>query len=170
MWFFMNSCYVLSALTFSSLLMAFVQSFLHFSVFKAGHVTFMIFTSILYSFTETLVIFFFVGTGVSVKEYTHQHHLDSTYHRRSIAIKRRVYPPLLLNMLFLIILFVMVGAVDTHRIAAWIYQILFLACLIHYVKIKIVQNTCFRDNTHIILEMCDVIEHQRTGVKKTCTP
>jgi len=156
MWFFMNTCYVMSLLTFITLVTAFIQSFTNFHIFNATHVTFIIFTSILYCFTETLVIFFFVGTGVSVKEYTHEHHLDPKFHKRSIGIKRRVYPPLMLNLLFMMILFILVGAVDTHRIPAWSYQIFFAICLLHYMKIKIVQNQCFRDNTQIILDMSGI--------------
>ena len=152
----MNTCYLMSLVTLIFLIIAFFQSFLHFHIFAANHLTFIVLTCILYSFTETLVIFFFVGTGVSVKEYTLANNLSHDFHKRSIQIKRKVYPPLMLNMLFMIILFVMVGAVDTYRIPAWIYYIWFLACLIHYVKIKIIQNECFKDNTKIILEMSHV--------------
>ena len=153
MWFFMNACYGLSLLTFILLLTGFAQSFLHFPVFKAGHLTFMVLTSIIYLFTETLVIFFFVGTGVSVKEYTHEHKLDPAYHKRSLAIKFQVYPPLLLNILLMIIVFVLVGAVDTYRIPSVVYQALFLVALLHFIKVKMIQHQCFRDNTRIILDM-----------------
>ena len=149
----MYACYGMSLLTFAMLILAFVQSFSNFPIFAANHLTFMVLTSIVYSFTETLVIFFFVGTGVSVRDYTHDHHLPAAYHQRSIAIKRRVYPPLLLNMLIMIIVFVLVGAVDTYRVPQWIYTILFALGIGHYIKIKINQNACFRDNTGIILEM-----------------
>jgi len=156
MWFFMNTCYVLSLITFLILLTAFIQSFLNFSVIQANHTTFMILASIIYCFTETLVIFFFVGTGVSVKEYTHDHNLDTQYHKRSIAIKHRVYPPLMWNLLFMIILFVLVGAVDTHRMPLWLYQVIFISCLFHYLKAKVIQHNCFKDNTQIILDMSGV--------------
>ena len=149
----MNTCYLMSVVTFLALVIGFLQSIFNFHVVAANHVTFMILTSILYAFTETLVIFFYVGTGVSIKEYTAEHKLDHSFHKRSIAVKRKVYPPLLLNMFFMVVLFVLVGAVDTHRIPRMAYQLFFLFCLIHYVKIKIVQNECFRDNTQIILEM-----------------
>jgi hypothetical protein len=135
---------------------ALTQSFLNFSVLQASHLTFMILTCIVYSFTETLVIFFFVGTGVSVKEYSREHHMDEGFHKRSIAIKHKVYPPLMLNILFMIILFVLVGAVDTRRMPAWIYQIIFIGCLAHYIQTKIIQHVCFKDNTQIILEMSGV--------------
>ncbi len=156
MWFFMNSCYLLSLLTFLFLLVGLLQSFTHFSVLAANHVTFMIFVSIVYCLTETLVIFFFVGTGVSVKEYTRDHNLDVQYHKRSIAIKHRVYPPLMLNLLFMIILFVLAGAVDTNRMPSWLYQLIFISCLAHYIKVKIIQHGCFKDNTQIILDMSGV--------------
>jgi len=158
MWFFMITCYVLSFFTFCTFMVAFFQSFLKFHVFQADHVTFMILTCIIYFFTETLVIFFFVGTGVSIKEYTLDHKLDHSYHRRSIGIKRKVYPPLMLNILFMIILFVMVGAVDTYRIPGWIYYLCFAGCIYHFIKVKIIQNECFKDNTQIVLDM--------SGIKK----
>ena len=159
MWFFMYTCYLMSTVTFAALLIAFTQSFFKFYIFQANHLIFMILTSILYCFTETLVIFFFVGTGVSIKEYTAEHHLDETFRKRSLSIKRTVYPPLMWNLLLMIILFVLVGAVDTHRVWAWIYQLFFVYCMIDYVKVKIIQNTCFRENTNVILEM--------SGLKKS---
>ncbi|MFT5169959.1 MAG: hypothetical protein ACI9E5_000704 [Candidatus Omnitrophota bacterium] len=156
MWFFMNTCYVCSLLTFGLLGVAFFQSFLKFNILSSSHVTFMILVSIVYAFTETLVIFFFVGTGVSVRDYTNDNNLDTKYHKKSIGIKRVVYPPLLMNMLYMIILFVIVGAVDTMRVAPWIYYLLFVFCIFDYVRIKIIQNTCFRENTENILAMSGI--------------
>lgn len=153
MWFFMNTCYGLSLLTFILLITGLAQSFLHFLVLKAGHLTFMLLTSILYLFTETLIIFFFVGTGVSVKEYAQEHKLGPDFHKRSLAIKYRVYPPLLLNILLMIIVFVLVGAVDTRRVSVSVYQAFFTVALIHFIKVKIIQHRCFRDNTRVILDM-----------------
>lgn len=158
MWFFMYNCYIFSLLTIICLFIAFVQSFTNFLILSANHVTFIILTSIVYFFTETLIIFFFVGTGVSVKEYTQAHHLSPDFHKRSINIKRKVYPPQLLNIFLMTVVFILVGAVDTFRIPQYIYQILFGISILHYLKIKVVQNQCFRDNTQIILEM--------SGIKK----
>ena len=156
MYFFMITCYIFSLITFFALVIGFFQSFLKFHILESSHITFMILTSIIYSFTETLVIFFFVGTGVSIRDYTRDNKLDSKYHKKSIQTKRKVYPPLLMNMLYMIILFVIVGAVDTHRISKWIYYGLFLFCLFDYVRIKIIQNECFKENTENILKMSGI--------------
>jgi len=156
MWFFMITCYIMSLITFIFLIVGFLQSIINFPIFKADHVTFMILISMVYLFTETLVIFFYVGTGVSIRDYTKDNNLDHTFHKRSITIKRKVYPPLLLNMLFMIILFILVGAADTHRIPLWMYQTIFAGCILHYIRIKIVQNICFRENTQIIFDMSGI--------------
>ena len=156
MWFFMNTCYLFSFISFVMFIISFFQSFLRFNVFQANHLTFMVLTSIIYLFTETLVIFFFVGTGVSVKEYTHEHHLDTRFHKKSISIKMKVYPPLLLNILFMIILFILVGAVDTGHVARWVYEVYFIFCIGHFIYAKKIQNDCFRTNTENILTMSGI--------------
>ena len=153
MWFFMITCYVMSLLSFLMLCAALLQSYLHFQVFQANEVTFIILTSIVYLFTETLIMFFFVGTGVSVKEYTQEHHLKPDFHKKSLSIKFKVYPPQLLNILLMIILFIMIGAVDTRHVQIWVYQTYFWICLAHYVNVKKIQNECFRSNTENILAM-----------------
>lgn len=156
MWFFMNTCYVLSLLTMLMLVLAFFQNLFQFQIFQANEVTFIILTSIIYLFTESLIIFFFVGTGVSVKEYTLAHNLTPEYHRQSIAIKRKVYPPQLLNMLFMMILFVLVGAVDTGHVPVWVYRLYFVFCLRNFLMAKKIQHDSFRENTHNILRMSGI--------------
>ena len=156
MWFFMITCYIMSALSFFMLILALFQNLFHFMIFHANEVTFMILTSIVYLFTETLVIFFFVGTGVSIKEYTAEHKLKPDYHKNSLAIKRFVYPPLLLNMLLMIILFILIGAADTGLFPAWIYLIYFLFCIYHFLLAKGIQHRAFKNNTDNILAMAGV--------------
>lgn len=156
MWYFMHACYLFSLLTGLLLGVGFFQSFLKFPVFAGGHVAFMLLVSVVYFFTETLIIFFFVGTGVSVREYTRDHNLPLAFHQRSIAVKHKVYPPLMLNMLLMIILFVMAGAVDTGRVPGWLYAVFFGFCVADYLWVKINTNRCFRENTNIILEMAGV--------------
>jgi len=155
----MRTCYLMTAITFFLLILAAFQSIFNFPILKANHVTFMILTSIVYLFTETLIIFFFVGTGVSIKEYTQSHNLKPIFHQKSISIKRKVYPPLLMNMLYMMILFVIVGAVDTGRMAVWIYNVFFAFCIYHFLRVIVIQHKCFVENTDNILEM--------SGVKRT---
>jgi hypothetical protein len=158
MWFFMISCYIFSAVSFLMLLIVLAQSFVPFKVINASPMSFLILTSIIYLFAETLVMFFFVGTGVSVKEYMLEKKISGDFHKRSIGIKRRVYPPQLLNILILMTAFILFGAADTHRISPSIYRGILFIGIVQYLQAKMIQNECFRDNTNIVLDM--------TGIKR----
>ena len=156
MWFFMITCYVLTALSFLMLFITGLQGYFQFSILNANHPTFALLTTIIYLFTQSLIIFFFVGTGVSIRDYTQEKKLDFTYRKRSLAVKRRVYPPLLLNMGLVMGLFISGGAVATHRLAGWIHGIYFLICLADFARVITIEHVCFKDETNVILEMSGV--------------
>jgi len=152
----MNTCYFLTLVTVILFAMAGLQGYFQFPVFQANHPTFALLFVIFYLFTQTLVIFFFVGTGVSIRDYIKERHVDAKYHRQSIALKRRVYPPLLLNMLFVMTLFVTGGAVDTGRLPAWFHGLLFYAAFFHFFLVITREHRAFQENTEIILEMSGI--------------
>ncbi len=156
MWYYMIACYFLSLITLGMVGVGFFQSFLKFPLFHANHPTWMIFTSIVYFFTETLVIFFFVGAGMGVKEFSEKQKMGPEFYRDLILVKRKVYPPLLLNILFMIVLFVLVGAVDTYHFPSRAYPFVFLGCLLHLVKSKGVQHQAFRETAEIVFKISQV--------------
>jgi hypothetical protein len=153
MWFFMYSCYFLSVVSFFMLSTVFCQSIKPFYVFNASPMSFLILTSIIYLFTETLIIFFFVGTGVSVKEFMQENKIYGNFHKRMISLKRQIYPPQLLNIFIVMVTFILYGAADTGKMPLWIFRSLLLVTLIDFIYAKIIQHNAFKDNTYIILEM-----------------
>lgn len=156
MWFFMISCYVLTGVSYLMLALLGAQGYFGFSLVGVNHPTFALLTAIVYLFTQTLVMFFFVGTGVSVKEYTQQHQKDRSFHQQSIQLKRRLYPPLLLNILLFMVVFIIGGAVDTNHLPAIVHGLLFFILFIHFTKTIVVEHSCFKDMTNIILNMSGV--------------
>jgi len=143
-------------LSFLMLLLTALQGYFSFLIFNANHATFALLTIIVYLFTETLIIFFFVGIGVSIKEYIQTHKANPDFHKRSLAIKRRVYPPLLLNIVLVMTLFITGGAVDTGHMPGWLHGILFCVSILHFLKAIMVQHHSFRESTAIVLEMAGV--------------
>ena len=152
----MITCYIFSFISFVMLSIVLTQSFIPFKVVHASPLSFLILTSIIYLFTETLIMFFFVGTGVSIKEYMLEKKIHGDFHKLSISIKRRIYPPQLLNIFILIIAFILFGAADTHKISPWLYRGVLLIGILQYLDAKIIQNICFRDNTQVILDMSGI--------------
>lgn len=153
MWFFMILCYLMSLLTFSLLFLNGLQGYFHFKIFQANHATLAILTIIIYLFTKTLIIFYFVGIGVSIKEFMIDNKKTGDYHKRIIRVKRRVYPPLLLNMLLVMILFISGGAVDTKHMPGWIHGLLFYLSLVHFMKTAVIEHRSFKETTAIVVEM-----------------
>ena len=59
---------------------------------------------------QTLVMFFFVGTGVSIKEYIQENQdIDHSFHRDSIQIKRKLYPPTMAVTLLFVAMVILDG-------------------------------------------------------------
>ena len=71
MWFFMIMSYIMVAL--SGVGLAFVGVNHYFNIRPTNHITLDFLVSIIFIAAQTLVLFFFVGTGVNIKEYIQEH-------------------------------------------------------------------------------------------------
>ncbi len=156
----MISCYVLTGITLVLLSLTAAQGYWGFSIFNANHATFALLTSIIYLFTETLVMFYFVGIGVSIRDYVNEQGLPKEFLKRSFQVKMKIYPPILLNIFLVSILFILGGAVDTNRIAKSIHGWLFWATLAHFFYMLVIQHKAFKDSTDIVLDMSGVSRPQ----------
>jgi hypothetical protein len=134
------------------------QGYLPFHLIQANHASTALLAIIIYLFTQTLIIFFFTGTGVNIRDYIKENHGNKELHERSKAIKYKLFSPILLNILGFMIIFIVGGAVHTRGFPGWIHGLLFWGFIIHYIRILIIEHNCFKENTNIILEM--------TGIKK----
>ena len=149
-------CYILTAVSFLMLFLSGLQGYFHFNILHAAHPTFALLTVIIYLFTQTLIIFYFVGIGVSIKEYVQDHKLIPEYQKRSFQVKRQVYPPILWNLLLVMILFISGGAVDTKHIPGWSHGLLFAISLLHFVKVIVIEHQSFKEATSIVLDMSGI--------------
>ena len=98
MWLTMYACYLLNLLTLVLLGLTALQGYIPFPLINANHAATALIAIILYLFTQTLIIFFFTGTGVNIRDYVQENNLDKELHERSKAIKYKLFSPLLLNM------------------------------------------------------------------------
>ena len=153
MYIFMILIYLLTGFSFIFFLLTGIQGYFEFYVINASHATFGFFTAIIYLFTEVLVMFFFVGTGISIKDYIKEKGVSTEFHKKSLAVKRKLYPPTLANVFLVMTVFIIGGGVDTGSIPGWIHGVLFLFALYHFATTIRTQHTCFKDNTTLILEM-----------------
>ena len=151
MWFFMITSYVLIFLSGIGLVLIGIN---HYgNIWPTQHISFDLFVSLIFIATQTLIIFFFVGAGVNIKEYTLSK--DNKFYKGILAIKRRLYPPTLVVTILFMITVIVDGAFFLGKINEWWFHISYLLTLYYFVKSSIEQHKAFIGSTNIILAMTE---------------
>ena len=152
MWFFMILSYVMVLISGIGLLLIGINHYINF--WAQNHITLDLLVSIIFIASQTLVMFFFVGTGVNVREYleSHQELGDDLYHQM-FAIKRKLYPPTMMVTILFMAMVIIDGAFFIGKVSEWWFHILYLLTLYYYFKATRVQHHSFKDSTKIVITM-----------------
>ena len=152
MWFFMILSYVMVFISGIGLLLIGINHYINF--WAQNHITLDLLVSIIFIASQTLVMFFFVGTGVNVREYLESHEElgDDLYHQM-FAIKRKLYPPTMMVTILFMAMVIIDGAFFIGKVSEWWFHILYLLTLYYYFKATIVQHHSFKDSTNIVITM-----------------
>ena len=152
MWFFMILCYVL--VTISGLGLVQIGLNHYFDFWQTNRITFDLIVSIIFIAAQTLVMFFFVGTGVNIREYLEEHpELGHDLYKKMFAIKRRLYPPTMMVTMLFMATVIVDGIYYFGRISeSWFHASYFLT-LWYFYKATKEQHASFKGSTEIVLEM-----------------
>ena len=152
MWFFMILSYVLVFISGIGLLLIGINHYINF--WAQNHITLDLLVSIIFIASQTLVMFFFVGTGVNVREYLESHkEIGDDLYRQMFAIKRKLYPPTMMVTILFMAMVIIDGAFFLGKVSEWWFHILYLLTIYYYYKATRVQHLSFKDSTKIILVM-----------------
>ena len=88
------------------------------------HVLFGLFTTFLVTLTQSMTMFYFIGTGKQVKDLVLSHSITEGFVQRTKVFKARVFPPALWAMLFTMAAMILGGAVHTKRLPWWVHLLL----------------------------------------------
>ena len=150
----MNLNYILLFFSTIGLALIGVNHFTQTELFTMSAMKLDLFISLIYIAAETLVMFFFVGTGVSIKDYIQENpDTDHSFHARSVKLKRVLYPPTMMATLLFVAMVISDGAWILGQISRWWFIGFYAATVYYFIKSLFIQHYCFRDNTLIILEM-----------------
>ena len=154
MWFFMILCYVLVAISGLGLFQIGLNHY--FDFFLTNRISFDLIISIIFIAAQTLVMFFFVGTGVNVREYLETHpELGDELYRKMFAIKRRLYPPTMMLTILFMAMVIVDGIFYFGKISEWWFHILYFLTLYYYYKATKEQHASFIGSTKIVLKMTE---------------
>ena len=152
MWFFMTFSYIMIVLSGIGLTLIGLNHY--FDIWAQNHITLDLIVSIIFIAAQTLIMFFFVGTGVNVREYLELHsELGDSLYKQMFAIKRKLYPPTMMVTILFMAMVIMDGVYFIGKASEWWFHILYLLTLYYFFKATIVQHNSFRECTGIVLSM-----------------
>lgn len=154
MWFFMILSYILIALSGIGLALIGINHYFHF--IPQNHITLDLLVSLIFVAAQTLVIFFFVGTGVNIKEYIKNEKIENSFYSQILAVKHRLYPPTMMLLVLFVALVIVDGVFFIRKISDFWFGGLYVLTLYYYIKATIVQHKSFQQSTEIILKMTGV--------------
>ena len=148
-------------LSFTLLLVNGAQGYLHFKIYNATHIQFSFLSTILYMFSESWIMFYFIGSGKTIKENILNHNLDKIIYQKVIDSKKKLFPHITLNIFLIGTVFVIGGGVHTKVISINVHGILYLISMFHFIYLIKLQHFAFKDTAEILLRLGKLIEGDR---------
>ena len=145
--------YLCIAATLILLFLSGLQGYFQFQIFQASHTQFALLVAVFYMFTETLVMFYFIGSGTAIKKTLASLSIETDGYEKVKKTKMLLFPHLTLNMVFVGVVFILGGAVQTGSVAGWIHGLLFDLAFFHFLYTTILQHRGFKENVEIIGEL-----------------
>ena len=150
MWALMIISYLFIAITIILLSLTGLQGYFQFYIIQANHPQFALLSVIFYMLTETLIMFYFIGSGTAIKKTIQTGNMKTNLYDNVKKTKMKLFPHLTLNMVFIGVVFILGGAVQTGRLAGWMHGLLFDLAFIHFLYTAFLQHHGFKDNVEII--------------------
>ena len=145
--------YLCIAVTFLLLFLSGLQGYFQFQIFQASHPQFALLSVVFYMFTETLVMFYFIGSGTAIKKSIASLNVETDAYEKVKKTKMLLFPHLTMNMIFVGIVFILGGAVQTGSVSGWIHGLLFDLAFFHFLYTTVLQHRGFKENVEIIGEL-----------------
>jgi hypothetical protein len=162
MWLFLYTCYALITVTGVLFTAAVVQGFAGIPVLGAGHPAFGFFTTIVFLLTQTAVIFFFVATGVSVRDFVRERGLGPDLLQRSRRAHGPVSGQATLSLLLIMGTAISGGASAAAAIPRWMHLAVVALTYAHFLMLVVMQHRAFRTQTAIVVEMAELARDSET--------
>ena len=122
----------------------------------AQHVLFGFFTTFLVTLTQSMTMFYFIGTGKQVKDLVASLPGGPEFVQRTKVFKLKVFPPALWAMLFTMATMIIGGGVHTH--VAWtppVLHALLAAISLYYNIVAFWKEAKYMIENNILMEELD---------------
>ena len=153
MYIFMLTCYFLMFLNVINLTLTGTSGYFDFDIFGASHTLFALFMILIFTITETIVMYFFITTGKAIKGAIESGLGGSNLWKSERELKMKLFPQLMLTITLVGGWFIHIGAVENNMSHIWVHNLIFFIAYIHHLWSLKVKNDCFKKQLSIISEL-----------------
>ena len=161
MYIFMLSCYLLMIINFVNFTISGAMVFFDIQFFGANHAQFSLLAILVFVLTETIVMYFFIATGKSIKNILIENNNSESERLwdKIKSIKGIIFPQIMLTITIVGTLYIFYfGYVASNSNAenikyAWISTPLFFIGYLHHIWTLKVKNDSFKMQIDIVGEL-----------------
>jgi hypothetical protein len=130
---------VTTLLTIAGLIATIVVGFMASPGHVAQHILFALMTVVIGLFSQSMTLFFFIGTGKQLKDKTRGGDAEAAVRKETRALTMKVSPAATYAMLVLMVTFITGGGVASGKTPRWLHDALTVASLVLYARAYVVQ-------------------------------
>lgn len=133
--------------TIAGLIVTIVMGFQATPARVADHITVALVTVVVGLFSQSMTMFFFIGTGKELKEKSDQ---DAAVVERTRAFKARVFPSAMWAMATIMVTFITGGGVGSGRTPVWLHDALSALSIFMYARAYWIQIRAMNENATLM--------------------
>ncbi|HJQ39334.1 MAG TPA: hypothetical protein VKB93_19510 [Thermoanaerobaculia bacterium] len=138
---------ITTLLTIAGLIVTIVMGFQASPAHTATHILVAIVTVVIGLFSQSMTMFFFIGTGKELKDKSNQ---DADVVNKTRAFKSKVFPTAMYAMAVIMVTFIMGGGVGSGKTPRWLHDALAFASLVMFVRAYWVQIQAMQENASLM--------------------
>ena len=141
---------ITTLLTIAGLIATSVMGFLASPVEAARHIYFALGTVFIGLFSQSMTMFFFIGTGKEIKDKVKGASEESEVVQRTKHFKAKVFPAAMYAMTLLMITFITGGGVGSGATPRWLHDVFSFGTLLLYARAYWVQLQAMMSNADLM--------------------
>jgi hypothetical protein len=133
--------------TIAGLIVTIVSGFGATPSLTANHILIALITVVIGLFSQSMTMFFFIGTGKELKEKSDQ---DAGVVASTRAFKSSVFPSAMWAMTAIMITFITGGGVGSGRTPVWLHDALAAVSIVMYARAYVIQIRAMNENATLM--------------------
>jgi len=133
--------------TVAGLIVTIVMGFRATPVHAADHIIVALVTVVIGLFSQSMTMFFFIGTGKELKEKSAQ---DPSVVQRTKDFKSRVFPAAMWSMTAIMVTFIMGGGVGSGKTPLWLHDALATVSIVLFARAYWIQIRAMNENATLM--------------------